>query len=152
AKFGLAETRDGDTALFADCFTTLQNGRVDHTNFFRALSSLTAESTAADDALALAFENRSEWYDWQRAYRERLRAESRSDDERHRAMKRANPKFVLRNYLAQQAIAAAENHDYTEIARLHDVLRAPFDERPGDERYAQTPPDWAAHIEVSCSS
>ena len=67
-------------------------------------------------------------------------------------MKRANPKFVLRNYLAQEAIAAAEKRDYSEIARLHDVLRRPFDEQQANERYAQLPPDWAAGIEVSCSS
>ena len=152
AKFGLAETRDTDAALFADCYTALQNGRVDHTIFFRALSSLGASSTADDDRVAAMFVNRGEWYDWQRAYRERLTLETRSDAERHAAMRRANPVYVLRNYLAQQAIAAAEKGDYTEIARLHAALREPFDERAECEAYAQPPPDWAAHIEVSCSS
>ena len=152
AKFGLAETREGDAELFADCFTALQNGRVDHTIFFRALSSLPTESTPYDDRVALLFENRSEWYDVQRAYRARLATETLSDPERSAAMKRANPAYVLRNYLAQEAIAAAEQRDYAPLARLHDVLRRPFDERPEEERYAQPPPDWAAHIEVSCSS
>jgi uncharacterized protein YdiU (UPF0061 family) len=152
AKFGLSERRKGDPELFADCYTTLQNGKVDHTIFFRALSSLARESTPYDDVVATLFENRSAWYDWQRAYRERLSTEPRPEGERHAAMKRANPKFVLRNYLAQDAIAAAERRDYTEIARLHDVLRRPFDEQPENERYAAPPPDWAAHIEVSCSS
>ena len=152
AKFGLAETRDGDEKLFADCFRTLQHGRVDHTNFFRGLSSLSRESTPGDDTLALAFENRGEWYDWQRAYRERLASERRSDRDRHAAMRRANPRFVLRNHLAQRAIAAAEARDYTEVGRLHDVLRRPFDEQPDNERYAEPPPEAEAHIEVSCSS
>jgi uncharacterized protein YdiU (UPF0061 family) len=152
AKFGLSELREGDAVLFADCYNALQTGRVDHTNFFRALSSLTRESTPYDDRVATLFENRSAWYDWQRAYRERLTSEPMPDDARHAAMKRANPKFVLRNYLAQQAIAAAEKRDYVELARLHDVLRHPFDEQPENEAYAQPPPDWAAHIEVSCSS
>jgi uncharacterized protein YdiU (UPF0061 family) len=152
AKFGLAETREGDETLFADCFTALQNGRVDHTIFFRAFSSLSRESTPYDDRVATLFENRSEWYDFQRAYRARLGDETRADAERQAAMKRANPKYVLRNYLAQEAIAAAEKRDYSEIARLHDVLRRPFEEQPENERYAQPPPDWAGHIEVSCSS
>jgi uncharacterized protein YdiU (UPF0061 family) len=64
----------------------------------------------------------------------------------------ANPKFILRNYLAQQAIAAAENRDYSELERLHDVLRHPFDEQPEHEAYAAPPPDWAREISVSCSS
>ena len=152
AKFGFLERRSEDAALFADCYTALQHGRVDHTIFFRALSTLTRESTHEDDRLAALFENRSEWYDWQRAYRERLATETQSDEVRHAAMKHANPKFILRNYLAQQAIEAAERGDYSEIARLHDVLRHPFDERPERESYAQPPPDWASHIEVSCSS
>jgi uncharacterized protein YdiU (UPF0061 family) len=152
AKFGLSEVRGGDPALFADCYTALQNGRVDHTNFFRALCSLERESTPYDDRVAAFFSNRSEWYDWQRAYRARLESEPIPDNVRQAAMKRANPKFVLRNYLAQEAIAAAEKRDYSEIARLHDVLRRPFDEQQANERYAQLPPDWAAGIEVSCSS
>jgi hypothetical protein len=152
AKFGLADEREGDAELFADCFTALQNGRVDHTIFFRALSSLGTASTPYDDRVAELFANRSEWYDVQRAYRARLEAEARPDAERHAAMKRANPKYVLRNYLAQEAIAAAEARDYSVLATLHDVLRRPFDEQPGNERFAQPPPDWAAHIEVSCSS
>jgi len=152
AKFGLSDARDGDPALFADCYTALQNGRVDHTNFFRALCSLERESTPSDDRIAELFSNRSQWYDWQRAYRTRLESEPIPDNVRRAAMKRANPKYVLRNYLAQEAIAAAEKRDYTEVARLHDVLRRPFDEQPENERYAQLPPDWAAGIEVSCSS
>jgi uncharacterized protein YdiU (UPF0061 family) len=63
-----------------------------------------------------------------------------------------NPKFVLRNYLAEQAIRAARERDYTELARLHDVLRRPFDEQPDREAYASAPPDWAQTLSVSCSS
>jgi uncharacterized protein YdiU (UPF0061 family) len=153
AKFGLAESRpDQDLELFRACFTALQRGRVDYTNFFRALASLSRESTPYDDTLALLFENRSEWDDCLRLYRARLEAEPRDDASRQAAMKRANPKYVLRNYLAQNAIEAATRRDYTELARLHDVLSAPFDERPEDEDYARLPPDWAAGISVSCSS
>jgi uncharacterized protein YdiU (UPF0061 family) len=152
AKFGLSESREGDAALFANCYTALQNGRVDHTNFFRAFSSLPAESSHEDDRVATLFSNRSEWYDFQRAYRERLALEGRPDAERHAAMKRANPNVVLRNYLAQAAIVAAEGREYGEIAKLHDILRRPFDDRPDGDAYAAAPPAWASAIEVSCSS
>jgi hypothetical protein len=68
-------------------------------------------------------------------------------------MDAVNPKYVLRNYLAQNAIApAVERRDHTEIERLLEALRAPFAERPGMERYAESPPDWGKRIAVSCSS
>ena len=64
-----------------------------------------------------------------------------------------NPKYVLRNYMAQVAIENAEqNQDYTEIDRLMRVLRSPFDEHPDMAHYAEPPPNWADSIQVSCSS
>jgi uncharacterized protein YdiU (UPF0061 family) len=152
AKFGLSTTRDEDVELYATCFNALQAGAVDHTIFFRALSSLERTSTTYDDRVAELFENRADWYAWQRAYRTRLEGEPQPDDARRRTMLAANPKYILRNYLAQQAIAAAENRDYSELERLHDVLRRPFDEQPEHEAYAAPPPDWAREISVSCSS
>ena len=68
-------------------------------------------------------------------------------------MNRANPKYVLRNYLAHQAIALArEKRDFSEIDRLLTVLRDPYAEQPTMERYAIPPPDWGKHLAVSCSS
>jgi uncharacterized protein YdiU (UPF0061 family) len=67
-------------------------------------------------------------------------------------MNRVNPKFVLRNHLAEQAIRQANEKDFSEVARLLDVLRRPFDEQPENEAYAGLPPDWASDLEVSCSS
>jgi uncharacterized protein YdiU (UPF0061 family) len=63
-----------------------------------------------------------------------------------------NPKYILRNYLAQQAIARAEEGDFSEVETLHDLLQKPFDEQPGLEDYAAEPPDWARHLDLSCSS
>ena len=152
AKFGLALQRPEDAKLFLDCFTALDNGAVDHTIFFRRLSRLARASTPYDDRVAELFTNRSEWYDWQRLFRDRLALEATEDERRHAAMLATNPKFILRNYLAQSAIEAAEARDYSEIARLHAVLRAPFDEQPENESYAAPPPEWAGGISVSCSS
>jgi uncharacterized protein YdiU (UPF0061 family) len=152
AKFGLAGSEPEDGKLFLDCFTALETGRVDHTIFFRSLSSLTGESTAYDDRVAAMFENRAEWYEWQRAYRARIARDGREDGARSAGMLASNPKYILRNYLAQTAIEAAEKGDYSELERLHCVLRRPFDEQPDHEAYAALPPDWAHSISVSCSS
>ena len=67
-------------------------------------------------------------------------------------MNRANPKYVLRNHLAEQAIRQARDGDFSEVRRLLKVLQRPFDEQPEHSAYADFPPDLAQHLEVSCSS
>jgi uncharacterized protein YdiU (UPF0061 family) len=67
-------------------------------------------------------------------------------------MLKINPKFVLRNYLGEQAIANAKLKDFSEVETLLKLLQAPYDDHVGYERFADLPPDWAADIEISCSS
>jgi uncharacterized protein YdiU (UPF0061 family) len=68
-------------------------------------------------------------------------------------MDSVNPKYILRNYLAQNAIGQAENNrDFSEIDRLLKLLSNPFDDKPEMEQYAAIPPEWARQLEVSCSS
>jgi uncharacterized protein YdiU (UPF0061 family) len=67
-------------------------------------------------------------------------------------MKRVNPKYVLRNHIAQAVIEKAENGDYAEVDRLLEVLQNPFDEQTEMERFAEPPPEGAKKIVVSCSS
>ena len=85
-------------------------------------------------------------------YRARLRAENSDDAARAARMNAVNPKYVLRNHLAQRAIEQAEAGDSTEIETLLQVLRKPFDEQPSFEAYAAEPPPEARHLSVSCSS
>ena len=90
--------------------------------------------------------------DWAATYRQRSERESVDHEARRTRMQAANPKYILRNYLAQKAIEAAEAGDYGPVRELHGVLSRPFDEQPGKEHYAERPPEWGKHLEISCSS
>ena len=83
----------------------------------------------------------------------RVARDGASDEQaRRERMHAVNPLYILRNYLAQKAIDAAEAGDYSEVQRLHTVLTQPFTEQPGMEGYAERPPEWGKHLEISCSS
>jgi uncharacterized protein YdiU (UPF0061 family) len=152
AKLGLRTTQDGDRELMDAMFALLQENHADFTQFFRTLSDLKTDTDEVDDDLRDAFIGREAFDAWAARYRLRLRAENSDDAARKVAMDAVNPKYVLRNYLAQVAIEKAQNKDFTEVARLLSVLQRPFDEQPENEKYAALTPDWASHLEVSCSS
>jgi uncharacterized protein YdiU (UPF0061 family) len=149
-KLGLQQRREGDQALIDDLLTLLADNRIDYTRFFRALCDL--DETAAQSPLRDAFPDREGFDGWAARYAERLQAEGSPREQRRQWMKQSNPKYTLRNYLAQQAIEQAENGDYSEIERLHRLLQHPFDEQPECEHYAAAPPEWSAELEISCSS
>lgn len=152
AKLGLREAREGDAELINRFLTLLHRGKSDFTRSFRGLSQVsTAEGAPApamrDEIVAVeAFDA------WLADYRARLRAEPSDDAERRARMNAVNPKYVLRNHLAQHAIERGQAGDDSEVDRLMRLLRRPFDEQPEFEPYAAEPPPSAAHIEVSCSS
>ena len=157
AKIGLATVHEGDRALIDGLFAIMQASHVDFTLLFRRLGNLQREVpdaalAAADAPLRDLFLDRAAFDEWAVRYRARLMQESTGDDARRAAMNRVNPKYVLRNYLAQQVIEQAHNGDYSGVRELLAVLEQPFDEHPGREAWAALPPDWAAHLEVSCSS
>ena len=152
AKFGLAQTREGDRALIDGLFSIMQASHVDFTLLFRRLADLRIAEPGSEEGIRDLFIDRAAFDAWAVRYRERLRAEGSDDAARRAAMNRVNPKYILRNYLAQQAIERAQNGDFGEVNKLLAILEQPYDEQPEHEAYAALPPDWAAHLEVSCSS
>ena len=157
-KLGLQAEYD---APFQDELTTLLTAsETDMTIFYRNLSNVEKTDTS-DEALAkitLAFYQpdkivttlKTSWLNWMELYLEKIKAEVGSDEERKQAMNTINPKYVLRNYMAQLAIEAAEKEDYTLIDELYTLLKNPYDEQPQYEKWFAKRPDWARH-KVGCS-
>jgi len=152
AKLGLT-TQDATTqALIDTLFATMQANHVDFTLFFRRLGDLRRDDPMYDAPLHDLFIDRSAFDAWAVQYRRCLAQENSQDAMRRVSMHATNPKYVLRNYMAQAAIEKAQQKDFTEVATLLGLLEKPFDEQPEHDHYAALPPDWAAHLEVSCSS
>ncbi len=156
AKLGLATAREEDRELADDWLKLMAQDHTDFSISFRRLarfnSSAGADRTDENSAVRDLFIDRAAFDAWALRYQNRLHAESSVDAERGARMNRVNPKFVLRNHLAETAIEKARAGDFSEVQRLLKVLQAPFDEQPEHEADAGFPPDWASHLEVSCSS
>jgi uncharacterized protein YdiU (UPF0061 family) len=148
AKLGLLAARDEDAALADDLLRLMAEDRADYTITWRRLSRLDTQPELVRDC----FLQREKFDAWAQRYRDRLAHEAVPAAERAACMDRVNPKFVLRNHLAQAAIEVALQGDFGEIERLLRLLERPFDEQPEHEADARFPPAWAEQIEVSCSS
>jgi uncharacterized protein YdiU (UPF0061 family) len=163
-RLGWGTWRDGDDELVNALFAVLQRTETDQVLFFRNLARVPVDASGThldDDLLApladawyvpeeVVGEVRVELVDWLRAWGRRAADGGLSDEDRRRRMDAQNPRFVLRNYLAQEAIDAAEAGDPSLIGELLDVLRRPYDEQPGRERFAARRPEWARN-RVGCS-
>ncbi len=170
AKLGLRErtdqaAHDADDRLIDELTEVLQVTETDMTIFFRLLARPeTLDGNCGHAALADAHyapdtigDDQGARIDaWLGHYRSRLLADDRPADERRAAMDAVNPRYVLRNYLAQQAIDAAEGGDYTLVHQLATVLRSPYDDQPGVDHLAEKRPAWARDRPgcsmLSCSS
>lgn len=152
AKLGLQTRQADDGKLIDAMFAVLQGSHADFTLFFRRLGDVQLDSTGSWEPVRDLFIDRAAFDAWALQYGARLRLENSEDAKRKLAMHRVNPKYVLRNYLAQVAIEKAQNKDFSEVAKLLQVLEHPFDEQPENQQYAALPPDWAHDLEVSCSS
>ena len=159
AKFGLRAWQKGDAGLVQRAYDLMQQSEVDLTHFFRLLGKLDAEQAGVDHLRPAFYQeagfqaHRSAWDLWLKDYVDRVRPLDRLI--RREQMKRANPVFVMRNYLAQQAIDAAEQGDLTLLHRLLEAARHPYDETVADDLTGLRP-DWAKDRPgcsmLSCSS
>ena len=155
AKLGFGAWEDGDEALITGLHEVLTQAETDMTIFYRRLADI---SMAEPDVALLdeahygepTADQRARTEAWLAQWAARVRRDGTGDGARREAMNRVNPRYVLRNYLAQLAIDRAEAGDYDGIAELHEVLRRPYDDQPGRDEYAAKRPEWARH-RVGCS-
>jgi uncharacterized protein YdiU (UPF0061 family) len=152
AKLGLATEQDGDRELVDDLLKRMAADKADFTITFRRLAGFDSAPDASNAPVRDLFIDREAFDAWARRYAARLQAEASVDAQRAARMNRVNPKFVLRNHLAEVAIRQARAGDFGETQRLLAVLERPYDEQPEASADADFPPDWAQQIEVSCSS
>ncbi|HYJ35432.1 MAG TPA: YdiU family protein [Rhizomicrobium sp.] len=141
AKLGLVREEGEDDRLIGQLLALMARARADYTLSFRNL-------TGNDkDWLALFGDENDQAKDWLVRYRERTQSEGSAQ------MDQVNPRFVLRNWVAETAIRAVEDsNDIATLDRIFRILQSPFEQHDGDEAFAAPPPPDMCHLEVSCSS
>ena len=147
-KIGLDKLQDSDLELIKHLLGMMQGMCIDYTLFFRTLSRYDGDRTALLK-LGLYHKPMNEWLD---SYDERLKANTSTTEERHSAMLQTNPKFVLKNYILQEAITAAENGDFNVVDALFEIAKDPYAEHKANERWAGATPDEFKNQKLSCSS
>ncbi|KAG5403134.1 hypothetical protein IGI04_009253 [Brassica rapa subsp. trilocularis] len=161
-KLGLSKY---NKEMISELLNNMAVDKVDYTNIFRLLSNVKADPNTPEDELLkplktvlldIGKERKEEWIKWVRGYiHEVSGGDTPSDEERKARMDSVNPKYILRNYLCQSAIDAAEQGDFSEVKNLLRLMKRPYEEQPGMEKYARLPPAWAYRPGVcmlSCSS
>jgi protein adenylyltransferase len=151
AKLGFFSLMQGDQKIVTSLLDLLEANCVDYTLFFRTLSQL--KSSEDETQCRNLFLDRESFDQWFTVYQNRLQQEAVNVVKRSEQMKTVNPKYILRNYMAETVIRKAQDdEDYTELDNMMRILNNPYDEHPEFEHYAGHPPAWAEQIEVSCSS
>jgi len=164
-KLGLVIEVDLDAQLIQELEDNLQLSETDMTIFFRSLGDFKKENPLDGlKVVANSFYNptdisdaiRQKWNLWFTHYAARLHKELKSESERKEQMNMVNPKYVLRNYMSQLAIDAADKGDYSLINEMFELLKQPYAEQPQNEKWFAKRPDWARHKAgcsmLSCSS
>ena len=146
-KCGFTHWKESDWPLFSQLVALLEAERTDYTLFWRTLSEH-ATQPAAVEAL---FSDRKAIRHWLTLWQARCQSDQTLDAAQIQ-MRAHNPKYILRNHLAEMAIRAAHHGDFSIAEQLINVLQSPYDDHPAHHEWAKQPPDWARHLVLSCSS
>ncbi|XP_040104378.1 protein adenylyltransferase SelO-like isoform X2 [Oryx dammah] len=160
AKLGLLGKSEGDDDLIAFLLHLMEKTEADFTMTFRQLSEITQsqlqELVISQEFWALKMISKHKLFPaWVSQYLSRLKSNiSDSDSERRKRMTAVNPRYVLKNWMAESAVQKAERNDFSEVHLLQQVLRHPFQKHSAAERagYSSPTPSWARELRVSCSS
>jgi uncharacterized protein YdiU (UPF0061 family) len=172
ARLGFSSYQDAQENLLAEMPALLQKLQADMTIFYRQLAKFSLDDLLSENLQEkihlltdacyqpLNTETTQSLLDWLKNYGELLQADyvmnGQDDISRFKLMNKTNPKYVLRNYMAQVAIDKATAGDYSEIHRLMELLKNPYDEQPEHNAYFAKRPDWAINRAgcsmLSCSS
>jgi uncharacterized protein YdiU (UPF0061 family) len=151
-KLGLQTAEEMDIRLIERLLQLMHDSGVDYTSLFRSLGDIDKDAAVVNISLRDHFIDRGAIDLWLQDYLARLSRESVDDETRQALMNTVNPKYVLRNHLAQRAIELAQQDDFSEVHKLLKILSNPFGEQPEHHQYSQAPADHVRAIPVSCSS
>jgi uncharacterized protein YdiU (UPF0061 family) len=151
-KLGLIKEEADDFKLFISALKMLDQLSIDYTFFWRELSNFRAGDRESLNRIWNYYGNRQELIDWLNDYSNRLKLESISSEERSIQMKKNNPKFILRNYIAQEIIDDVEKGSSEKLQNWLEVLYNPFDEHENFDSYSKPTPSELKNFVVSCSS
>ena len=144
-KLGLDLAKPEDATLIQGLLDIMETEKLDYTNTFRNLTQALAEENSPELQSEIS-------KSWVVSFLERHSKETLSKDKRLKLMNQVNPKFILRNYMAQEAIEAAEVNDSSKLETLMIVITQPYEELIEHEKFANKSPIWAKDLEISCSS
>jgi uncharacterized protein YdiU (UPF0061 family) len=152
ARLGLQAPRSDDADLIVRLESIWTEQRMDHNRFLRHLCEWQPGDTSSTNSLLALARQEKVVADWLRQYEMRLEYEVASTPIRQAQMRSVNPRYILRNYMAEEVIREAHQGDYRPLNALLPLLRHPGDEHSEFSAYADAPPDWAAAIHLTCSS
>jgi len=144
-KLGLDQVQPEDATLIQGLLDIMESEKLDYTNTFRNLTQALAKKNSPELNSEIS-------KSWVVSFLERHSKETLSKDKRLELMNQVNPKFILRNYMAQEAIEAAEVNDFSKLETLIIVMTQPFEELIEHQEFSNKSPIWAKGLEISCSS
>ena len=144
-KLGLDQAQPEDANLIQGLLDIMESEKLDYTNTFRNLTQALTKKNSPELNSEIS-------KSWIVSFLERHSKETLSKDKRLELMNQVNPKFILRNYMAQEAIEAAEVNDFSKLETLMIIMTQPFEELIEHQKFANKSPMWAKDLEISCSS